>query len=48
MNEQLDTSSEGTLESVNESDQFFEEEVTPEGIHYSITLTETVGMESNP
>ena len=43
-----DTGSEGTGGFTNESSQFYEEELSPEGNHYSITLKETVGMESNP
>ena len=43
-----DTGSEGTKQFVNESDQFYDEELTPEGNHYSITLEESIGMEIIP
>jgi len=43
-----DTGSEGTGGFFNESSQSFEEELTPEGNRYKITLEETVGMELNP
>ena len=45
---EFDTGSEGTSQFVNESDQFYEEELSPEGNNYSITLHETVGMELSP
>ena len=42
-----DTNSGGTIPG-NISDQSYEEELTPEGNHYTIILEETVGMEANP
>lgn len=47
MNES-ETSSEGTIIRTNESGQFYEEELSPEGNDYFLTLEETVGMEIVP
>ena len=47
----FDTDTSGTIPGnipVNISDQSYEEELTPEGNHYTIILEETVGMEANP